>query len=94
MERLTSKELYRELGFLGNVDEGLTIDYVKTEIVDKAEQGDSTATFKLNQIVRHSDNAAVVSYAKAQLERLEEAATDLEGESENLDEEEAAGETA
>ena len=71
MERLTSKELYKELGFLGNVDEGLTIDYVKTEIVDKAEQGDSTAIFKLNKIVRYSDNEAVVNYAKSQLERLE-----------------------
>jgi hypothetical protein len=70
---MTTSELYRELGFLGNCDEALTIDYVKTEIVNKAEQGDSNSIFKLNQIIRHSDNAEVVAYARAQLERLDPA---------------------
>lgn len=59
-----------ELGFLGNVDEGLTLSYVKSELVDKAEKGDVTALFKLNQIVRHSKQADIVDYASAQLKRL------------------------
>lgn len=65
-----SRNFASELGFFGSVDEGLTIDYVKTEIVNKAEQGDSTAIYKLIQIVRHSKQEDVVAYAKEQLERL------------------------
>ena len=71
MNRLNSSDLYELIGFTGNCDEGLTIDYVKSEIVDKADNGDSTAIFKLNNIVRHCTDEAIVNYAKDQLNRLD-----------------------
>lgn len=89
MDRLTTEQLYAELGFLGNCDEGLTIDYVKTEIVDKADKGDSTAIYKLNQIARHSKQEDIVAYVRGQLARLEGAADVAEKTSE--DDEEARG---
>lgn len=73
-----------ELGFLGvNVDEKLTIDYIKTELVDKAEKGDKTVIFKLHNIARHyeGENAEEIKeYAVNALERLGEVEVDVAAE--------------
>ena len=73
-----------ELGFLGvNVDEKLTIDYIKTELVDKAEKGDKTVIFKLHNIARHSEgeNAEEIKeYAVNALERLGEVEVEVSAE--------------
>lgn len=47
-------ELARQLGFLGvNVDQNFGIDWLKTEVVNKAEQGDVNSLYKLYNIARH-----------------------------------------
>lgn len=77
------KVMASELGFLGvNVNEKLTIDYIKTELVDKAEKGDKTVIFKLHNIARHyeGENAEEIKeYAKNALVRLGEVEEEDEG---------------
>ena len=65
-------EFYSEHGFIGNCDEGLTIPYAYTELVRKAEEGDKTAVYKMEAIVRHSDNEEVKAYISGQLPRIYE----------------------
>lgn len=81
-----------ELGFLGvNVDEKLTIDYIKTELVDKAEKGDKTVIFKLHNIARHyeGENAEEIKeFAVNALTRLGELEAEPAGEVEEPVEEE------
>jgi hypothetical protein len=62
--------LYSELGVLGNTHQNLTIQYVKTELVDKAEQGDTTALFNLENVARHSEVEEVATYARQQFQRI------------------------
>lgn len=73
-----------ELGFLGvNVNEKLTIDYIKTELVDKAEKGDKTVIFELHNIARHyeGENAEEIKeYAVHALERLGEVEVEVSAE--------------
>lgn len=56
--------LNKELGYLGvNVDSNATIDWLKTEVVNKAMQGDGMAVYKLYNFARHSDDDAVKDFA-------------------------------
>lgn len=43
-----------ELGFLGNnVDSNVSLPYAYTELVRKAQEGDMTALYKIEQLMRH-----------------------------------------
>lgn len=64
------KTMYSELGVLGNTFENLTVTYVKTEMVDKAEQGDVTALYNLERVARYSEVSEVVTYARQQYQRI------------------------
>ena len=60
-----------ELGSLGvNIDSGLTIDYVKLELIDKAEKGDETSIYKLKNIARHTEDPEIKEYVLGQLSRI------------------------
>ena len=66
-----NQTLAKELGFIGtNVDQNLALDWLQTEVIDKAKQGDKTALFKLFNIARHSDQPEIVAYANSQLALL------------------------
>lgn len=70
------KVMASELGSLGiNVDQNLTIDYLKTQLEDYADKGDKTVLFKLHNIARHyeGDNAeSIKKFAREALVRLGE----------------------
>ena len=65
----------QELGFLGtNVDDNWNVADVYTELVEKAENGDKTALYKLNQIVRHYDGVdadVIVPFVRDAIARIE-----------------------
>lgn len=43
-----------EMGFLGNnVDSNVSLPYAYTELVRKAQEGDMTALYKIEQLMRH-----------------------------------------
>lgn len=88
MSRLTSEQLYAEIGFANCCDEGLTYDYVKTELIDKAEQGDSVAIYKLNLIKRYCTDEKISEYAAQALRRFDEVVEAVES---KVEEEEAVG---
>lgn len=68
---MDEQELYRLLGFVGtNVDEALTIDWIKTQLVDYAEAGDDMCFYKLCQIARHSKQKDEARYAGLQVIHL------------------------
>lgn len=59
------------LGSLGvNVDQNLTIDWVKTELVNKAEQGDINSVYKMINLARHCPQKDIVLFLVQNLNRL------------------------
>jgi len=59
------------LGSLGvNVDQNLTIDWVKTELVNKAEQGDINSVYKMINLARHCPQKDIVLFIVQNLNRL------------------------
>ena len=64
-------KLAKELGYLGvNVDQNVAIDWMQTEVVNKARQGDKTALYKLYNFARHSEDSDVVAFARNQIALL------------------------
>lgn len=64
-----NKTLASELGFLGiNVDSNFDLAWLKTEVVNKLEQGDLMSAYKLVNFARHSDDPAIVDYATKMVE--------------------------
>ena len=53
-----------DLGFLGiNVDSNFDLAWLKTEVVNKFNEGDRTSAYKLINFARHSEDEAVRKYA-------------------------------
>lgn len=49
-----------ELGYLGiNVDTNVTPDWLDTEVINKAKNGDDMAMYKLYNFALHSDDATI-----------------------------------
>lgn len=66
------KTIAKELGFLGiNVESGFDLAWLKTEVVNKAQQGDKTTIYKLLNIARHSEDEEIKKYASDMLELLD-----------------------
>lgn len=64
-----NKVLASEIGFLGvNVDSNFDLAWLKTEVVDKLENGDMTSAYKLLNFARHSEDPKIVKYATDMLE--------------------------
>ena len=64
-----NKTLASEIGFLGiNVDSNFDLAWLKTEVVNKLEQGDMTSAYKLLNFARHSDDPKIVDYANKMVE--------------------------
>lgn len=65
------REMNVLLGSLGvNVDQNLTIDWVKTELVNKAEQGDENSVYKMINLARHCPQKDIVLFIVQNLNRL------------------------
>lgn len=59
------------LGSMGvNVDQNWDIPTLNTEVVNKAEAGDSTSVYKLINIARHSEQEDIKAYALQELVRM------------------------
>ena len=64
-----NKTLASEIGFLGiNVDSNFDLAWLKTEVVNKLEQGDMMSAYKLLNFARHSDDTKIVDYANKMVE--------------------------
>ena len=69
-----------EMGFLGNnVDSNVSLPYAYTELVRKAQEGDMTALYKIEQLMRHyqGENAEeLIAYLNNAMSPAEEASGD------------------
>lgn len=69
-----------EMGFLGNnVDSKVSLPYAYTELVRKAQEGDMTALYKIEQLMRHyqGENAEeLIAYLNNAMSPAEEASGD------------------
>lgn len=69
-----------EMGFLGNnVDSNVSLPYAYTELVRKAQEGDMTALYKIEQLMRHyqGENAEeLIAYLSNAMSPAEEASGD------------------
>lgn len=82
------KEMNVLLGSLGvNVDQNLTIDWVKTELVNKAEQGDINSVYKMINLARHCPQKDIVLFIVQNLNRLGYEVPDYSGLSDTEEEE-------
>lgn len=64
-----NKTLASEIGFLGiNVDSNFDLAWLKTEVINKLEQGDKMSVYKLLNFARHNDDPKIVKYATDMLE--------------------------
>lgn len=64
-----NKTLAQEIGFLGiNVDSNFDLAWLKTEVINKLEQGDKMSVYKLLNFARHSENEKIKTYATNMLE--------------------------
>ena len=66
-----TSELNPLCGAIGNCPEGLTYDYVKSELIDKANEGDVSSVLKLIHIARFSNQLEIKAYAKQALALLD-----------------------
>ena len=83
------REMNVLLGSLGvNVDQNLTIDWVKTELVNKAEQGDENSVYKMINLARHCPQEDIVHFIVQNLNRLGYEVPDYSGLSDGETEEE------
>lgn len=65
------REMYSLLGFLGtNVDFNVEFPWIKTELVNHAEQGDKFSLYRLMQLARHSKQKAEQKYAQEMVKLL------------------------
>lgn len=69
-----------EMGFLGNnVDSNVSLPYAYTELVRKAQEGDMTALYKIEQLMRHyqGENAEeLIAYLNNAMSPVAEASGD------------------
>lgn len=64
-----NRQLASDAGFLGiNVDSNFDLAWLKTEVVNKLEQGDKTSALKLLNFARHSEDEKIKKYAEDMLE--------------------------
>ena len=73
-----------EMGFLGNnVDSNVSLPYAYTELVRKAQEGDQTALYKIEQLMRHyqGENAEeLIAYLNNAMSPVVETSSDDDGE--------------
>lgn len=84
------KVMAQELGHLGtNVHQEVTVQWVHSELVQKAEQGDRTSVANLHQLSRHyegSNKEEIRTFVHNALIRLGELPEDIKDTSEDTQE--------
>ena len=63
-------ELNKMLGSIGSCLEGLTKQYVETELIQKYEQGDINSYFTLQKILRFSDDKEIREYIVTRMQSI------------------------
>ena len=73
-----------EMGFLGNnVDSDVSLPYAYTELVRKAQEGDQTALYRIEQLMRHyqGENAEeLIAYLNNAMSPVGEDSSEDDGE--------------